>query len=82
MFNLRAGVILALIILLIMKFIFILIVIAIFAFIVGCLVSAGVMFFLLNYQSNPFNCIIGEGVIVGSICAFVCCIRVLRSCLD
>ena len=82
MFNSRADVMFALIILLIMKFIFILIVIAIFAFIVACLVSVGVMFFLLNYQSNPFNCMIWEGVIVGSICAFVCCIRVLCSCLD
>lgn len=82
MFNSRAGVILALIILLIMKFIFILIVITILTFIVGCLVSVGIMFFLLNYQSNPFNCMIGEGVIVGSICAFVYYIRYLRSCLD
>ena len=82
MFNSRAGVILALIILLIMKFIFILIVITILTFIVGCLVSVGIMFFLLNYQSNPFNCMIGEGVIVGSICAFVYYIRYLRSYLD
>lgn len=65
-----------------MKFIFILIVIAIFAFIVGCLVSVGIMFFLLNYQSNPFKCMIEEGVIISSICAFVCCIRVLCSRLD
>ena len=82
MFNQRAGVMFALIILLIMKFIFILIVIAIFAFIVGCLVSVGIMFFLLNYQSNPFNCMIGEGIIIGSIYAFIYYIRYLRSCLD
>ena len=82
MFNPRAGVILALIILLIMKFILILISIVILTFIVGCLVSVGIMFFLLNYQSNPFNCMIGEGIIIGSICAFVYYIRYLRSCLD
>lgn len=82
MSNSRAGVILALIILLIMKFIFILIAIIILTFIVGCLVSVGIMFFLLNYQSNPFNCMIGEGIIIGSIYAFVYYIRYLRSCLD
>lgn len=82
MFNPRAGVILALIILLIMKFILILISIVILTFIVGCLVSVGIMFFLLNYQSNPFNCMIGEGIIIGSICTFVYYIRYLRSCLD
>ena len=82
MFNPRAGVILALIILLIMKFILILISIVILTFIVGCLVSVGIMFFLLNYQSNPFNCMIGESIIIGSICAFIYYIRYLRSCLD
>ena len=82
MFNPRASVVFALIILLIMKFILILIGIVILTFIVGCLVSVGIMFFLLNYQSNPFNCMIGEGIIIGSICAFVYYIRYLRSCLD
>lgn len=82
MFNPRAGVILALIILLIMKFIFILIAIVILTFIVGCLVGVGIMFFLLNYQSNPFNCMIGEGIIIASICVFIYYIRYLRSCLD
>lgn len=82
MFNPRAGVVFALIILLIMKFILVLIGIVILTFIVGCLVSVGIMFFLLNYQSNPFNCMIGEGIIIGSICAFVYYIRYLRSCLD
>jgi hypothetical protein len=82
MFNPRAGVVFALIILLIMKFILILISIVILTFIVGCLVSVGIMFFLLNYQSNPFNCMIGEGIIIGSICAFIYYIRYLRSCLD
>lgn len=82
MFNQRAGVMFALIILLIMKFILILIAIVILTFIVGCLVSVGIMFFLLNYQSNPFNCMIGEGIIIGSICAFIYYIRYLRSCLD
>lgn len=82
MFNPRAGVMFALIILLIMKFILILIAIVILTFIVGCLVSVGIMFFLLNYQSNPFNCMIGEGIIIGSICAFIYYIRYLRSCLD
>ena len=72
----------ALIILLIMKFILILIAIIILTFIVGCLVSVGIMFFLLNYQSNPFNCMIGEGIIIGSIYAFVYYIHYLRSCLD
>lgn len=65
-----------------MKFILILIAITILTFIVGRLVSAGIMFFLLNYQSNPFNCMIGEGVIIGRICDFVYYIRCLRSCLD
>lgn len=82
MFNPRAGVVFALIILLIMKFILILISIVILTFIVGCLVSVGIMFFLLNYQSNPFNCMISEGIIIGIICAFVYYIRYLRSCLD
>lgn len=82
MFNPRAGVMFALIILLIMKFILILIAIVILTFIVGCLVSVGIMFFLLNYQSNPFNCMIGEGIIIGSIYAFIYYIRYLRSCLD
>ena len=72
----------ALIILLIMKFILILIAIIILTFIVGCLVSVGIMFFLLNYQSNPFNCMIGEGIIISAICLYIWLIRVLRACLD
>ena len=72
----------ALIILLIMKFILILIAIIILTFIVGCLVSVGIMFFLLNYQNNPLCCIIGEGIIISAICLYIWLIRVLRACLD
>lgn len=82
MFNPRASVILALIILLIMKFILILIAIIILTFIVGCLVSVGIMFFLLNYQNNPLYCIIGEGIVISAICLYIWLIRVLRACLD
>lgn len=65
-----------------MKFILILIAIVIFTFIVGCLVSVGIMFFLLNYQSNPFNCMIGEGIIVSVVCLYIWLIRILRARLD
>lgn len=82
MFNPRASVAFALIILLIMKFILILIAIIILTFIVGCLVSVSIMFFLLNYQNNPLYCIISEGIIISTICLYIWLIRVLRACLN
>lgn len=82
MSNSRAGVILALIILLIMKFIFILSLIIVLTFVIGCTIAIGIMFFLLNYQNNPLYCIIGEGIAISAICFYIWCIRVLRARLD
>lgn len=82
MFNSRADVMFALIILLIMKFIFILSLIIVLTFAIGCTIAIGIMFFLLNYQNNPPYCIIGEGIIVSAICLYIWLIRVLRACLD
>lgn len=65
-----------------MKFIFILSLIIILTFAIGCTIAIGIMLFLLNYQSNPLYCIVGEVIAIGSICAYVYGIRVLRARLD
>ena len=72
----------ALIILLIMKFIFILSLIIALTFAIGCTIAVGIMFFLLNYQNNPLYCIIGEGIVISAICLYIWLIRVLRARLD
>ena len=72
----------ALIILLIMKFIFILSLIIVLTFAIGCTIAIGIMFFLLNYQNNPLCCIIGEGIVISAICLYIWLIRILRACLD
>lgn len=72
----------ALIILLIMKFVFILYLIIVLGFAIGCAIAVGIMFFLLNYQNNPLYCIIGEGIVISAICLYIWLIRVLRAHLN